>query len=60
MAAGEPGDRGPLIVPPTVCKNKERKGRGRGRERALTPLPWGMEMIVVEKTRTSVFVVGTY
>ena len=59
MAAGENGDHGPSIVPPTVCKKKRGIGRGKGQERALILLHREMGSTVREKTPNRGFVVGT-
>ena len=57
MAAGEPGDHGPPIVPPTVCENE--RGGGYGGERALIPLRRETGMTVEEIKWSRIFVVRT-
>ena len=54
-AAGETGDHGHPIAPPTVYKAKI--GRGRGQERAPILFHREMDLTVLEKTPTNVFVV---
>ena len=54
MATGETEDHGPLIAPPTVWK--EERGRGREQERALILLHREMDLTVLEKTPTNMFV----
>ena len=59
MVAGETGDHGPPIAPPTVCKTEIGQGRGRGKERALVLFHREMELTVLEMTPTNIFVVET-